>query len=108
MKYCGPTNIPQTDNDPLECTSVYSSDCVMTPVGIEYLGYTGPTSVTQVFNYIADKIAEVENNTNNLRHENLAGLDSDDHLQYHTDVRALSWLMTRSTDDLSEGLSNFY
>lgn len=40
-------------------------------------------------------------------HANLLGLTSDDHTQYHTDSRALTWLGTRSTDDLPEG-SNLY
>lgn len=42
------------------------------------------------------------------RHGNLTGLDNDDHPQYHTDARALTWLGTRSTDDLPEGASNLY
>lgn len=40
-------------------------------------------------------------------HGALAGLADDDHLQYHTDARALTWLGTRSTADLPEG-SNLY
>lgn len=41
-------------------------------------------------------------------HGSLSGRNDDDHLQYHTDARALTWLGTRSTDDLPEGLTNLY
>lgn len=40
-------------------------------------------------------------------HGGLTGLSDDDHTQYHTDARALTWLGTRSTADLPEG-SNLY
>lgn len=40
-------------------------------------------------------------------HGLLGGLGDDDHVQYHTDARALTWLGTRSTTDLPEG-SNLY
>lgn len=40
-------------------------------------------------------------------HSELIHLDADDHLQYHSDARALVWLLTRSTSDLPEG-SNLY
>lgn len=41
-------------------------------------------------------------------HSDLSGLSNDDHLQYHTDGRALTWLGTRSTSDLPEGLRLYY
>lgn len=41
-------------------------------------------------------------------HSGLLGLPNDDHLQYHTDGRALTWLGTRSTSDLSEGTNLYY
>lgn len=41
-------------------------------------------------------------------HGALTGLLDDDHTQYHTDARALTWLGTRSTDDLPEGATNLY
>ena len=41
-------------------------------------------------------------------HGSLAGLLDDDHTQYHTDARALTWLGTRSTSDLSEGTNLYY
>ena len=41
-------------------------------------------------------------------HGALAGLGDDDHSQYHTDGRALTWLGTRTTDDLTEGTANYY
>ena len=42
-----------------------------------------------------------------IDHGTIAGLGDDDHSQYHTDGRALTWLGTRNTTDLSEG-SNLY
>lgn len=42
-----------------------------------------------------------------IDHGGLSGLSDDDHTQYHTDARALTWLSTRSTTDLPEG-SNLY
>ena len=41
-------------------------------------------------------------------HGSLTGLTDDDHLQYHTDARALTWLGTRSTTDLPEGTNLYY
>ena len=41
-------------------------------------------------------------------HGALTGLSDDDHLLYHTDGRALTWLVTRSTDDITEGSANYY
>ncbi len=41
-------------------------------------------------------------------HGALTGLSDDDHTQYHNDGRALTWLGTRSTDDLPEGTTNRY
>ncbi|MGR3179910.1 MAG: hypothetical protein ACUZ8E_17860 [Candidatus Anammoxibacter sp.] len=41
-------------------------------------------------------------------HGSLAGLADDDHSQYHTDARALTWLGTRSTDDLPEGFDLYF
>lgn len=41
-------------------------------------------------------------------HGALTGLADDDHPQYHTDARALTWLGTRSTDDLPEGSTRKY
>lgn len=41
-------------------------------------------------------------------HGGLAGLTDDDHTQYHTDARALTWLGTRSTTDLPEGSNQYY
>lgn len=49
----------------------------------------------------------LEVNASAIDHGGLAGLADDDHTQYHTDARALTWLGTRSTSDLSEG-SNLY
>jgi hypothetical protein len=41
-------------------------------------------------------------------HSALTGLGADDHAQYHTDARALTWLGTRSTSDLPEGTRLYY
>lgn len=41
-------------------------------------------------------------------HGDLTGLADDDHTQYHTDGRAVSWLATRSTDDLPEGTNLYF
>ncbi len=41
-------------------------------------------------------------------HGSLNGLGDDDHTQYHTDGRALTWLGTRSTSDLSEGTNQYF
>jgi len=41
-------------------------------------------------------------------HGGLTGLADDDHTQYHNDTRALTWLGTRSTSDLSEGTNLYY
>lgn len=43
-----------------------------------------------------------------LDHGSIAGLADDDHTQYHTDARALTWLGTRSTSDLPEGTNQYY
>lgn len=41
-------------------------------------------------------------------HGALTGLADDDHPQYHTDARAVTWLATRSTSDLPEGSNLYY
>lgn len=41
-------------------------------------------------------------------HGSLSGLSDDDHTQYHTDARALTWLGTRSTNDLPENTNLYY
>lgn len=41
-------------------------------------------------------------------HGALSGLGDDDHLQYHNDTRALTWLGTRTADNLPEGATNKY
>lgn len=41
-------------------------------------------------------------------HGDLNNLGADDHTQYHTDSRALSWLGTRSTSDLQEGTRLYF
>lgn len=41
-------------------------------------------------------------------HGDLEGLADDDHTQYHNDARALTWLLTRTTTDISEGTNLYY
>ncbi len=41
-------------------------------------------------------------------HGALTGLSDDDHPQYHNDARADTWLSTKTTDDLTEGVTNLY
>jgi hypothetical protein len=41
-------------------------------------------------------------------HGLLSGLSSDDHIQYHTDSRADTWLGTKTTDNLTQGTNNLY
>lgn len=43
-----------------------------------------------------------------ISHSGLSNLAADDHTQYHTDARALTWLGTRSTTDLAEGTRLYY
>lgn len=43
-----------------------------------------------------------------LDHGLLLGNADDDHTQYHTDARALTWLGTRSTSDLPEGTRLYF
>jgi len=44
----------------------------------------------------------------NISHSGLTNLGNDDHTQYHTNARALTWLGTRSTTDLAEGSNLYY
>lgn len=64
--------------------------------------------INQNFSRIVDLIERLKQ-TGGLvaSHSVLGSLDSDDHTQYHTDARALTWLGTRSTTDLPEG-TNLY
>lgn len=41
-------------------------------------------------------------------HGDLTGLGADDHTQYHNDSRADTWLGTKDTDSLAEGITNLY
>lgn len=56
-------------------------------------------------NSVRDKIEAML--AGGIDHGSLGGLSDDDHTQYHTDARALTWLGTRSTTDLAEG-TNLY
>jgi hypothetical protein len=50
----------------------------------------------------------IASNDSEIDHGSLAGLADDDHTQYHNDSRALTWLGTRSTTDLSEGTNLYF
>ena len=43
-----------------------------------------------------------------LDHGSIGGLGDDDHVQYHNDNRALTWLNSRSTSDLPEGTNEYF
>jgi hypothetical protein len=58
-----------------------------------------PTSASGTVALLSDIITD---------HGALGGLGDDDHTQYHTDARALTWLGTRSTTDLPEGINLYY
>lgn len=53
-------------------------------------------------------VSSVTQHNSSLDHGLLDGLSDDDHSQYHNDARALTWLGTRSTTDLSEGSNLYY
>lgn len=55
--------------------------------------------------YIADLHDRIDTISD---HGNLAGLGDDDHTQYHTAARADTWLGTKDTDDVAEGVTNLY
>jgi hypothetical protein len=68
--------------------------------------------INQNFQRIRDRLVQMSQGTDlvavaEIDHGLLAGLEDDDHTQYHTDGRALIWLGTRSTTDLPEG-TNLY
>ena len=57
-----------------------------------------------------DRISEtsVTQHQGAIDHGSIAGLGDDDHVQYHNDARALTWIGTRSTTDLPEGINLYY
>jgi hypothetical protein len=66
----------------------------------------GVNTHAQIDTHIAD--TTIHFTEASIDHGSISGLADDDHTQYHTDGRALTWLGTRSTDDLPEGATNLY
>ncbi len=63
----------------------------------------------QLSSTITDTTIEVQMlNSSLTQHGQLSGLSGDDHPHYHNDARALTWLGSRSSDDLPEGGANYY
>jgi hypothetical protein len=61
----------------------------------------------KVLKYDGTKLVYAADN-DTTDHGALSGLGDDDHTQYHTDGRALTWLGTRSTTDLPEGTGLYH
>jgi hypothetical protein len=82
----------------LESANGYTNDVKarvrLTDTGSNYVDFRG----TQIL------VAAATANDHGL----LSGLDSDDHIQYHTDSRANTWLATKTTDNLTQGTNNLY
>ena len=55
-----------------------------------------------------DGTVTLSSNDGEIDHGSLSGLSDDDHAQYHTDARALTWLGTASTTNLPEGTNLYY
>ena len=114
-KFCGQVNIPTVNNDPIACAQFFDTDCVIYQNPIAYFGTVDPSTSTEVFNFIISSLIDartrlgtVEGTILPTTHADLLGLDGDDHTQYHTDARALTWLGTRSTSDLTEGTNEYF
>jgi len=65
------------------------------------------TNITLTYDDGANTLT-IDSSAGAADHGSLTGLGDDDHLQYHTDARALTWLGTRSTTDLPEGTNLYY
>lgn len=82
------------------------------PEGATNLYYTDArsrTALSGVFPILYNSTTgAIAVNDAGIVHGNLAGLSADDHLQYHNDARALTWLGTRSTTDLPEGSQLYF
>ena len=62
--------------------------------------FTGDIHASNIYGTVVDD--------STVDHGALTGLSDDDHVIYHTDGRALTWLGTRSTTDLPEGTNLYY
>lgn len=82
------------------------------PARVEQIGYIIGRIIVQEGAATAAQIqtsfANILSLGNVTDHGNLSGLSDDDHLQYHTDLRADAWLATKDTDELAEGAGNLY
>lgn len=68
---------------------------------------TAGTGITLTYDDLNDTLT-IDGSVGVTDHGALTGLADDDHTQYHTDGRALTWLGTRSTTDLAEGTNLYY
>ena len=63
-------------------------------------------SLTNTHNLTTDidhnAITNTHNLTTDIDHGSISGLGDDDHSQYHNDARALTWLNTKSVDEMSD------
>lgn len=72
------------------------------------LTITSPNNILGVSgNSITDTLTLTVNQSN-IDHGSISGAGDDDHTQYHTDARALTWLSSRSTSDLPEGSNEYF
>jgi hypothetical protein len=67
---------------------------------------SGDTTKVQPSDWNAGHVVVIDESA--IDHGAIGGLSDDDHEQYHTDARALTWLGTRDTADLSEGSNLYY
>lgn len=52
IKLCTQVNIPQVDNTALECPQLLSTNCILKPTSISYLGLEENTDLTAVIDTI--------------------------------------------------------
>lgn len=100
-KFCGQVNIPTVNNSAIPCTQYFDSDCIIYQSPISYFGTTESSNATEVFNFIIaslidarSRVIVLEDSLTPTDHGALTGLSDDDHLQYLTDVRGRSLLLT--------------
>ena len=77
-------------------------------VDLQFRSVTAASTKLSVSNNAGNKSVDIDVTQANLDHGSIGGLADDDHTQYHTDGRANTWLGTKSTTDLAEGLNLYY